>query len=149
VLPMRVGLLRTSLRFLAWCCVAVLALLSLLPAQDMARTGFPGEVEHFVADAGSAAIATAGYGLNWSATRVIGCFWLYAGILEFLQHFSRRRHPAFLDFAASAMGSLCGGSLSSSSGTVDLGRQAGVTRRSWSAEVVQRVTQGWSLKSHG
>jgi hypothetical protein len=34
----------------------------------MARTGFPGEVEHFVAYAGSAAIATVGYGLNRSAT---------------------------------------------------------------------------------
>jgi hypothetical protein len=41
------------------------------------------------------------------------------------------------------------GALSSSSGTVDLGRQAGATRRSWSPEVVQRVAQGWSLKSHG
>jgi VanZ family protein len=107
--PMRAGLLRTSLRFLTWCCVAVLAFLSLLPAQDMVRTGFPGQLEHFVAYAGSAAIATAGYGLNRSATRVIGCFWLYAGILEYLQHFSPGRHPAFLDFAASAMGSLCGG----------------------------------------
>ena len=71
----------------------------------MVRTGFPGQLEHF----GSAAIATAGYGLNRSATRVIGCFWLYAGILEYLQDFSPGRHPAFLDFAASAMGSLCGG----------------------------------------
>jgi hypothetical protein len=89
--PMR-GLLRTSLRFLTWCCVAVLAFLSLLPAPDMVRTGFPGRLEHFVAYAGSAAIATAGYGLNRSATRVIGCFWLYAGILEYLQHFSPGRH---------------------------------------------------------
>ncbi len=62
--PMRSGLLRTTLCFLTWCCVALLAFLSLLPAQDMARTGFPGEVEHFAAYAGSAAIAVAGYGLN-------------------------------------------------------------------------------------
>jgi hypothetical protein len=54
----------------------------------MVRTGFPGQLEHF----GSAAIATAGYGLKRSATRVIGCFWLYAGILEYLQHFSPGRH---------------------------------------------------------
>ena len=107
--PMRAGLLRTSLRFMTWYCVGVLAFLSLLPAQDMVRTGFPGEVEHFAAYAGSGAIAMAGYGLNRGAARVIGCFWLYAGILEYLQHFSPGRHPAFLDFAASAMGALFGG----------------------------------------
>ena len=105
---MRAGLLRTSLRFLTWRCVGLLAFLSLLPAEDMARTGFPGDVEHFAAYAGSAAIGMAGYGLNDSRLLVIGSFWLYAGILEYLQHFSPGRHPAFLDFAASALGALCG-----------------------------------------
>ena len=75
----------------------------------MMRTGFPGEVEHFAAYAGAAAIAVAGYALNRGAARVIGCFWLYAGILEYLQHFSPGRHPALLDFAASAIGALFGG----------------------------------------
>ena len=106
---MRAGLLRTSLRFLTWCCVALLALLSLLPAEDMARTGLPGELEHFLAYAGSTAIAMAGYGLDRSRLLIIGSFWLYAGILEYLQHFSPGRHPAFLDFVASALGALCGG----------------------------------------
>jgi VanZ family protein len=106
---MRPGLLRTSLRLLTWCCVAALAFLSLLPAQDMVRTGFPGQLEHFAAYAGSAAIAVAGFGLNRGATRVIGSFWLYAGILEYLQHFSPGRHPALEDFGASALGALCGG----------------------------------------
>ena len=41
--------------------------------------------------------------------RVIGGFWLYAAILEYLQRFSPRRHPSFLDFVASALGALCGG----------------------------------------
>jgi VanZ family protein len=68
-----------------------------------------GQLEHFVAYAGSAAIAMAGYGLNRDAARVIGCFWLCAGILEYLQHFSPGRHPAVEDFAASAMGALFGG----------------------------------------
>jgi VanZ family protein len=101
--------LRTSLRFLTWCCVALLGFLSLLPAQDMMRTGFPGKIEHFAAYAGSAAIAVAGYGLNRSRLLIIGLFWLYAGILEYLQHFSPGRHPAVLDFVASALGALCGG----------------------------------------
>ena len=45
----------TSLRVLTWCCVILLAVMSLLPAKDMARTGLPGGLEHFL---GSAAIAT-------------------------------------------------------------------------------------------
>jgi len=106
---MRAGLPRTSLRFLTWVCVGLLGLLSLLPAQDMVRTGFPGPLEHFAAYAGSGAIAMAGYGLNRGAVRVIGCLWVYAAILEYLQHFSPGRHPALEDFAASAIGALCGG----------------------------------------
>jgi VanZ family protein len=51
----------------------------------------------------------AGYGLNRGAVRVIGWFWLYAGILEYLQHFSPGRNPAVVDFAASALGVLCCG----------------------------------------
>jgi VanZ family protein len=78
--------------------------LSLLPAQDVVRTGLPGRVEHFIAYAGSAAIAMAGYGASRGATQIIGAFLRYAGILEYLQHFSPGRHPAIWDFAASAIG---------------------------------------------
>jgi VanZ family protein len=106
---MRAGFFRTSLRLLAWACVVLLGFLSLLPAQHMVRTSLPGQLEHFVAYAGSGSIAMAGYGLNRGAVRVIGCFWVYAGILEYLQHFSPGRHPALEDFAASAIGALCGG----------------------------------------
>ena len=41
--------------------------------------------------------------------RVIGAFWVCGGILEYLQHFSPGRHPSIEDFAASALGALCGG----------------------------------------
>ena len=75
----------------------------------MVRTGLPGRLEHFVAYAGSAAIAMAGYGASRGGTQIIGGFWVYAGILEYLQHFSPGRHPAIEDFAASALGALCGG----------------------------------------
>jgi hypothetical protein len=67
----------------------------------MVRTGLPGRLEHFVAYAGSAAIAMAGYGANRGGMQIIGGFWVYAGILEYLQHFSPGRHPAIEDFAAS------------------------------------------------
>jgi len=106
---MPAGLLRTSLRILTWACVVVLGFLSLLPAEDMVRTGFPGQLEHFAAYAGSGAIAMAAYGLNRRGGRVIASLWLYAGILEWLQHYSPGRHPAVEDFAASALGTLCGG----------------------------------------
>ena len=75
----------------------------------MVRTGFPGQLEHFAAYAGSGAIVMAAYGLNRRGGRVIGCLWLYARVLEYLQHFSPGRHPAVEDFAASALGALCGG----------------------------------------
>jgi len=106
---MRVSFVHTSLRVLTWFCVALLAVLSLLPAQDMVRTGLPGWVEHFVAYAGSAAVAMAGYGASRGTATVIGGYWVYAGILEYLQHFSPGRHAAIGDFAASALGALCGG----------------------------------------
>ena len=51
----------------------------------------------------------AAYGLRRSNTGIIGCFWLYAAILEYLQNFSPGRHPAVADFAASAIGALSGG----------------------------------------
>lgn len=106
---MRANLLLPSLRVLTWCCVILLAVLSLLPAQQMVRTGLPGRLEHFVAYAGSAAIAMAGYGVSPGSMQIIGGLWVYAGILEYLQHFSPGRHPSIADFAASALGALCGG----------------------------------------
>src|SRR5580704_3880725 len=89
----------------------ILAVMSLTPGEkiDVVRTNLPGQVEHIIAYAGATAIAMAGYGLSRSAVRIISCFWVYAGVLEYLQNFSPGRNPAFVDFAASALGSLCGG----------------------------------------
>jgi VanZ family protein len=106
---MRAGLLRTLLRLLTWGSVVLLGVLSLLPAQDVVRTGLPGQFEHFAAYAWSGTIAMAAYGLNRSGPQVIALLWLYAALLEYLQHFSPGRHPALEDFAASALGALCGG----------------------------------------
>jgi VanZ family protein len=107
--PMRTSLITTLFRILTWGCVALLALLSLLPSQEMVRTGFPGKLEHFVAYTGSVAIAMAGYGTSRGVARITICFWIYAGLLEYLQHFSPGRHPSIADFAMSAFGALCGG----------------------------------------
>jgi VanZ family protein len=97
-----------SFRILTGSCVILLALLSLLPAQNMVRTGMPGGLEHFVAYAGSASIAVAGYGRR-VAVRIIGLFCVYAALLEYLQHFSPGRHPSIADFSASALGASFGG----------------------------------------
>jgi hypothetical protein len=40
--PMGKSFVTISLRVLTWCCVIILAVLSLLPARMMVRTGFPG-----------------------------------------------------------------------------------------------------------
>jgi hypothetical protein len=106
---MRASLLIAVCRVLTWCCVFLLAVLSLMPAQDMVRTGVPGGLEHLVAYAGSAAFGMAGYGPSRGGVRVIGGFWVYAAVLEYLQQFSPGRHPSLVDFAASAFGALCGG----------------------------------------
>jgi VanZ family protein len=99
----------TSFRILTWCCVILLAVLSLLPTQDMVRTGVPGQLEHFVAYAGSVTIAIAGYRRRRGTAQTVGLFWIYAGVLECLQHFSPGRHPSIVDFAASALGAFFGG----------------------------------------
>jgi hypothetical protein len=88
----------TSRGIVTWCYVILLAVLSLLPAQDMVRTGIPGQLEHFVAYARSASIAIVGYRRR-GAVRII-----HAGVLEYLQHFSLGRHPSIVDFSASAIG---------------------------------------------
>jgi VanZ family protein len=108
---MRPGLLRTTLLVLTWVCVVLLAVLSLTPREEIepVRTDLPGQVEHIIAYAGSAAIAMAAYGLTRSPVWIIGWFWLYAVVLEYLQNFSPGRNPAVVDFAASAFGALCGG----------------------------------------
>jgi VanZ family protein len=95
---MRPGLVRTTLRLLTWACVVLLAVLSLTPGEEIEplRTDLPGQVEHIIAYAGSGAIAMAGYGLNRSPVRIIGWFWLYAGVLEYLQNFSPGRNPTWI-----------------------------------------------------
>ena len=116
---MRASLIMPVARVLTWGCVILLAVLSLWPGRGIGflyvlpelysmRTGLPGRLEHFIAYAGSAAIGMLGYGASWGGGRVIGSFCVYAAILEYLQHFSPGRHPSLGDFAASALGALCG-----------------------------------------
>ncbi len=97
-----------TLRVMTWCCVVALAVLSLLPGDEIVRTGLPRRLEHVVAYVGSAAIAMLGYGRSFVAVRMIGCFWFYAAALEYLQNFSPGRDAEIADFLASALGVVLG-----------------------------------------
>ena len=116
---MRARLILTSRRVFTWCCVILLAVLSLLPggalaalsllpAMKMVRTVLPA-LEHFVAYAGLAAVAMAGYGPSRGGVRIIGALCAYAGILEYIRHFLPGRHPSIGKFTGAALGALCGG----------------------------------------
>jgi hypothetical protein len=88
---MRASLVIPVARVLTWGCVILLAVLSLWPGRGVGflyvllpefnsmRTGLPGRLEHFIAYAGSAAVAMAGYGASWGGVRVIGTFWVSIG----------------------------------------------------------------------
>ena len=105
---MRTSPVMAVLRVLTWCGVILLAVLSLLPGQwlaalsllpimKMVRTVLPAPFEHFIAYAGVAAIAMAGYGSGRVNLRIIGGLCVYAGILEYTRDFSpghqaARRH---------------------------------------------------------
>lgn len=109
LLAPRVQFLVNALRSLTWCCVVLLGVLSLLPAEDMVRTGAPSQLEHFLAYAATGAVAMAAYGVSHGRMRIFAALWAYAALLEYLQHFSPGRQPAIEDFAASALGGLFGG----------------------------------------
>jgi VanZ family protein len=81
----------------------------LLPLMMMLRTVLPAAIEHFVAYAGVAAIAMAGYGSDRVDVRIIGGLSIYAGILEYARDFSPGRHPSIGRFVGSLLGALCGG----------------------------------------
>jgi VanZ family protein len=89
-----------------WFCVALLAVLSLLPADEMVvRTGFGGRIEHALAYAGTAlllGLARRGPG------RPAACLAAYAACLELLQRFSPGRSPAFSDWMVGSAGVLAG-----------------------------------------
>ncbi len=117
---MRASLDITVLQLLAWCCVILLAVISLLPGQalaalwllpamEMVRTILPAPLERFVAYAGVAAIVMAAYSPSRVGVRIIGGLCLYAGILEYIRHFSPGRHPSLGRVVGSALGALCGG----------------------------------------
>ena len=89
----------------AWGCVILLAVLSLLPAEEMVRTGLDGHIEHATAYAGTAFLIGWNYP-TWGWKPIATALVMYAGALELLQNLSPGRHPAVLDWLASSAGVL-------------------------------------------
>src|SRR4051812_3403131 len=102
----KAGALRATLRVGAWACVSALAVLSLLPGDEMVRTSLGGHPEHAIAYAGTALLAGLGY--PGRACRSVLVLVLYAGVLELLQRFSPGRHSAVEDWLASSIGVVVG-----------------------------------------
>ena len=103
---------RSVLRVLAWLCVALIALLSLIPPQMEVRTGLPGGIEHAIAYAGTAALLRLGYPL-WPLWVIAGALFAYSGLLEALQTFVPGRHPGIDGALASGAGAVLGAALAS------------------------------------
>ncbi|MCW5746266.1 MAG: VanZ family protein [Alphaproteobacteria bacterium] len=93
----------------AWASIAILAVLSLLPANellrtDLARFQFGKQGEHFIAYFGAATLVGMAYRSRLSQIAVALLLIPYAGLLEIAQRYSPGRSVSVWDFAASAAG---------------------------------------------
>jgi VanZ family protein len=95
------------LRACAWFCVALIAVLSLIPDEMEARTGLPGKVEHLISYAGTAGLLRLGYP-SWVGWRIVAALFVYAGCLEVLQGFVPGRSPSLDGALASGAGAILG-----------------------------------------
>jgi VanZ family protein len=95
-------------RLAAWACVVLLAVLSLLPGEEMIRTGLNSRIEHVIAYLGTMLLVGAAYGLRLGLFRLAVMLIAYAGVLEIGQIFSPGRHASVFDFAASSSGVIVG-----------------------------------------
>lgn len=93
-------------RLAAWPTLPVLALLSLLPKDEMVRTGADGRFEHAVAYAATMALFALGHGARFGIARIAAALIVYAGMLELGQHLAPGRSPALADFASGAAGAV-------------------------------------------
>ena len=98
---------RLALGVAASCCWAALGVLSLLPAEEMVRTGLNGQAEHVMAYAGTGLLSALAWP-RFGRWRVAAALVAYAGALELGQHLSPGRHPAWIDWLASSSGALAG-----------------------------------------
>jgi|SoiMethySBSTD1v2_1073268.scaffolds.fasta_scaffold847767_1 hypothetical protein len=99
--------LKTASRILAWSCILAVAFLSLIPAEQMLRTGFNGRAEHVLAYAATGFVTGLAFAER-GLLRIILALLAYAGGLEYLQRFSPGRISSIEDFMFSGTGVLVG-----------------------------------------
>jgi VanZ family protein len=90
-------------RAAAWSCIVVIAVLSLLPGEEMVRTDLGGHAEHILAYSTAALIMALAYS-GIAPYRIFGMLMACAACLEYLRRFSPGRHSRLIDFAFSALG---------------------------------------------
>ncbi|UOK71539.1 hypothetical protein [Ancylobacter polymorphus] len=93
----------------AFACVLIIVVLSLLPAEEMPRTGIPDGTDHFIAywgTGGLMALAFRGRGavLALAGLALVGL----GGLMEVLQQLSPGRSTTWSDFLMSGGGALAG-----------------------------------------
>jgi VanZ family protein len=90
-------------RIAAWSCIVAIAVLALLPKDDLLRTDFGGHAEHVFAYSVTALMLAAAH-RSWRVLAVFVGLTAYAACLEYLQRFSPGRNSSLIDFAFSAFG---------------------------------------------
>ena len=94
------------LRGAAWVAVGLLAVVTLVPAPERPQSGLGSGLEHVAAYAVTAAA------FSFSSTtrrwKILLALFLYAALLEFLQHYAPGRHARFGDFLTSCAGVVVG-----------------------------------------
>lgn len=101
-----VGPRQRTFRIAAWGCLALLAYLSLIPAEFEVRTGAPGGFEHLIAYLGTAFMFGVGYPRYkiWAALGLV----VFGSLMEALQFLPPDRYPSIYDAASSGTGTLLG-----------------------------------------
>ena len=96
-------------RTAAWCAVAAIAVLSLLPADEVApiRTSLGGHFEHVAAYALTGLITVIAY-VDCSRFKITLSLIVYAAVLEYLQRFSPGRVSSLVDLMFSSTGVMLG-----------------------------------------
>src|SRR5262245_61608469 len=96
-------------RAAAWCAIAAIGILSLLPGDEVApmRTNLGGHLEHVVAYVATTLFTAIAYP-DPSRFKITLSLILYAAVLEYLQRFSPGRASSLVDLMFSSTGVMLG-----------------------------------------
>jgi VanZ family protein len=97
-----------ALKFMAWACLVVVAILSLVPGNERPHTFMRPKMEHFVAYAGTGLFFAAAYQGRWERWLAWSGLALASVIFEILQNFTPGRSPSVMDAVASTSGMTLG-----------------------------------------